>query len=184
MNQDTQVQHLVGTNQRTIALRPALPEDEAFLYRVYASTRLDEMNIVDWTAEQKEAFLQMQFRAQDRYYREIAPDAEYLVVLADGLPAGRLYILRQEDEIRIMDISLLPEYRKQGIGSALLGGILNEAQSNSSTVTIHVERFNPALHLYERLGFRLAEDQGVYYFMRWLPAARREHEGTASAREH
>ena len=32
-------------------------------------------------------------------------------------------------------------------------------------MTIHVERFNPALRLYERLGFSVAEDKGVYLLL-------------------
>jgi ribosomal protein S18 acetylase RimI-like enzyme len=83
------------------------------------------------------------------------------------------------DEIRVMDIALLSAFRKQGIGSALLRQTLEEAARSSLPVTIHVERFNPALHLYERLGFRLEEDKGIYLFMKWLPAGmeQREHAG-------
>ncbi len=82
---------------------------------------------------------------------------------------GGLYIHRRENEIRIMDIALLPEHRKQGIGSELLRDILQQGQENTLPVTIHVERFNPALHLYERLGFKQKEDKGVYWLMEWMP---------------
>ena len=132
--------------------------------------RADEMDLVDWNTTQKEALLRMQFCSQDQYYREIYPSAEYQVILLDGQPVGRLYIHRRDDEIHIMHISLLPEFRGWGIGSSLMNQILEEATKNNLPVTIRVERFNPALHLYQRLGFRLAEDKGVYYFMKWLPA--------------
>lgn len=155
----------------TIGLRTALPDDEEFLFSVYASTRIEEMDLVDWTAAQKEAFLRMQFHAQDQYYREVYATATYQVILQEDQRVGRLYLHQRSDEIRVMDIALLPEYRRGGIGSALMTQILEGATRNQLPVTIHVERFNPALHLYERLGFRLAEDKGVYYFMKWLPAS-------------
>jgi ribosomal protein S18 acetylase RimI-like enzyme len=151
----------------TIILRDIQPADKAFLFTVYAGTRVDEMALVDWTMEAKNAFLLMQFDAQDRYYHEAYQDAEYKIIQLEDKPVGRLYVHRRKNEIRIIDISLLPEFRKQRIGSTLLGEILEEGKNRNLPVTIHVERFNPALHLYERLGFRQMEDKGVYYLMEW-----------------
>ena len=113
----------------------------------------------------------MQFRAQDTYYRGQFKRASFLVVELEGEPIGRLYTDRREDEIRILDIALLPEYRGRGLGSALMQEILAEAAEASKAVRIHVERFNPALRLYERLGFRHCQDQGVYLLMECLPTA-------------
>lgn len=153
----------------TIGLRPALSGDEEFLFSVYASTRAEEMALVDWTPAQKDAFLRMQFHAQDQYYKEYYSGAEFQVILLDGQPVGRLYVHRMMDEIHVLDISLLPLYRGQGIGTHLLNAILEEGTEKNLPVTIYVEQFNPAMHFYERLGFRLAEERGVHYFMRWLP---------------
>ena len=153
-----------------VTLRPITPEDGEFLFAVYASTRDDEMRLVDWDAEQKESFLRMQFAAQCRYYVENYSRAEFWIILLEDQPIGRLYVLWGEQEIRIIDFALLPEYRHRGIGSRLLHEILGEAEKNALPVTIHVERFNPALRLYERLGFCLAEDKGMYYFLKWSPA--------------
>jgi ribosomal protein S18 acetylase RimI-like enzyme len=89
------------------------------------------------------------------------------VIEKDGVSIGRLYVARWEREIRIMDIALLPEHRGAGIGTELLRELQDEARSAGKTLTIHVERFNPALRLYERLGFRQVEDKGVYLLMRW-----------------
>ena|ERR1051325_8779772 len=160
----------------TIRLRPVLMSDEEFLFSVYASTRMEEMDLVDWNTSQKEAFLRMQFRSQDRFYRDNYLGADYWIILKDEQPVGRLYIHKRAEEIRIMDIALLPPYRQLGIGSFLMNQILDEAAKNNLPVTIHVERFNPAMHLYQRLGFRLAEDRGVYYFMRWLPTMKERNE--------
>jgi GNAT superfamily N-acetyltransferase len=159
----------------SIQLRPALAGDEEFLFSVYASERMEELEAVDWDAAQKQAFLRMQFSAQFRYYVEHYRGAEYLVILLEDQPVGRLYIHRRSDQIRIMDIALLPEFQRQGIGTFLLNQILEEGSKKSLPVTMHVERFNPALRLYERLGFHLAEDKGVYYFMKWLPPVKEGH---------
>jgi ribosomal protein S18 acetylase RimI-like enzyme len=152
-----------------IDLRTVTEEDNDFLLSVYASTRADEMTRVDWNTEQKEAFLRMQFNAQSQFYLENYPGAEFQVITLNDQPVGRLYIHRRENEIRIMDIALLPGYRNLGIGSALLQDILDQGKNHNLPVTIHVEQFNPALRLYKRMGFRQKEDKGVYLLMEWSP---------------
>jgi GNAT superfamily N-acetyltransferase len=156
--------------ERTIRLRPIAAEDRDFLYRVYASTRADEMKLVDWDDAQKRAFLDMQFHAQHTYYMQHFGQAEFHIILLDGEPVGRLYFDRRPDEIRLIDIALLPEHRGQGVGSFFLQDLLNEARRTGLPVRIHVEHFNPALRLYMRLGFRKIGDTGVYYLMEWSPS--------------
>jgi len=154
---------------QAITLRLIGENDRDLLYRIYASTREQELAQVAWDEAQKAAFLRMQFDAQYRYYQANYPNAQFEVILLNGEPAGRLYVDRRPSEIRIVDIALLPEYRGQGIGSALLRELLAEGARAGLPVTIHVESFNPALRLYQRLGFRMAEDKGVYYFMEKPP---------------
>jgi ribosomal protein S18 acetylase RimI-like enzyme len=146
-------------------LRPARAEDRDFLLRVYASTREEELRPVDWSAEQKAAFVQQQFEAQDAYYREHYDPATFDVIEVDGEPAGRLYVARWEDEIRIVDIALLPEHRGRGTGTALVRALLDEAAAAGKRLSIHVEVNNPARRLYERLGFAAVEERGVYVLM-------------------
>ncbi len=168
----------------TITVRPASVEDEEFLFQVYASTRAEELAPVPWTAEQKASFLRMQSRAQRSHYATYYPQAEYDLILLDSRPVGRLFILRGIEEIRIMDIALLPDYRGRGIGSSLLEQILNEGRECNLPVTIHVEQFNPALRLYKRLGFQLVEDKGVYYFMKWSREGQLPLEGIAQREDN
>jgi ribosomal protein S18 acetylase RimI-like enzyme len=125
---------------------------------------------VPWDDAQKDAFLRSQFEAQDAWYRESYPGVTFEVIAVDDEPAGRLYVHRGASEIRIVDIALLPEYRGNGIGTSLLHDLLAEGDAAGKSVTIHVERLNPALRLYERLGFALAEDKGVYLFLERPPA--------------
>jgi ribosomal protein S18 acetylase RimI-like enzyme len=148
-------------------LRAATPEDEQFLRAVYAGTRTEELARVPWTDEQKRAFTEMQFAAQDAHYRRQYGTAQYSIIEVQGVSAGRLYVDRWEKEIRIIDIALLPEHRRAGIGTKLLRELQDEARTAGKALTIHVEKFNPALCLYQRLGFRQIEDKGVYLFLEW-----------------
>jgi len=148
-------------------LRAATPEDEQFLRAVYACTRAEELARVPWSDEQKRAFTDMQFTAQDTHYRRHYPNTQYWIIEVKGIPAGRLYVDRCEKEIRIIDIAMLPEHRRAGIGTKLLCELQDEARAAGKVLTIHVEKFNPALRLYQRLGFKQIEDKGVYLFLEW-----------------
>jgi GNAT superfamily N-acetyltransferase len=159
-----------GEGKRRIELRRALPQDRLFLRGVYAGVRMDELALTDWDEAKKNAFIDMQFEAQDSYYREVYADADFLVIVEQGRPVGRLSIRCTGEEIRVIDLAVLPAFRNRGIGASLLGDILARASTQGVPVTIHVERMNPALRLYDRLGFVIAEDKGVYLFLRWSPA--------------
>jgi ribosomal protein S18 acetylase RimI-like enzyme len=149
----------------SITLRDTRPEDEAFLLEVYATTRADEMALVPWSEERRAAFVRSQFNAQDSYYRAEFPNASYQVILKDGEPAGRLYVLRKETEILILDITLLAQHRNAGIGTGLLRELLVEGAQSERPVRIWVEHFNPSLRLFERLGFSRIQEDGFNLLM-------------------
>ena len=153
-----------------VTLRAVESSDVPLLFAVYASTREEELAQVDWAPDQKRAFLWQQFSAQDRYYRENYPGATFDVVLRDDEPAGRLYVARWADEIRIMDVAMLPAHRNAGIGGGLIRSILDEGSRTGKRVTIHVEVHNRAARLYHRLGFVPREDRGMYVLLEWDPA--------------
>ncbi|MCB1057052.1 MAG: GNAT family N-acetyltransferase [Acidobacteria bacterium] len=154
-----------------IERRAITDDDLPFLSRLYASTREEELAPLPWSDEQKRVFLEQQFNAQHVFYQQQFPDAVFDVLLVGGEPAGRLYLVRWTREIRIVDIALLPEFRGRGLGGGLLEGILDEGRREGKKVSIHVERNNPAMHLYRRLGFVDVEDKGVYLLMEWQPEA-------------
>lgn len=153
----------------TVSLRPIVPDDEPVLYRIYASTRQDELKQVPWDDAQKEAFLRQQFTAQHTYYSQHFSEATFDVVLVGEEPAGRLYVDRRDDEFRIVDIALLPEFRGRGIGSELLRDLFEQAAAANKPVRIHVETYSPARDLYERLGFRKVGQTGAHVLMEWSP---------------
>ena len=151
--------------QHECLLRPIQAEDLPFLLKVYTGTRWGELAQTDWTDAQKHAFCQMQFEAQHRHYQEQYPEAAFEIIEREGIPIGRLYVARWEKEIRIVDIALLPESRGGGIGTQFLRKLQEEARAAGKTLSIHVEKFNPALRLYDRLGFKPVKEVGVYLLM-------------------
>ena len=139
-----------------IALRPITPEDDSFLRRLFASTRAEELAITGWNDE------------QSAHYRKHYAGASFDIIERDGVAAGRLLVWRSGKEILIVDIALLPEHRGAGIGTKFLRELQDEARLAGKPLTIHVERYNPARRLYERLGFKIAEEQEVYLLMEWV----------------
>ena len=152
-----------------VSLRPARQDDEAFLFQVYASTRATEMAWLDWTPDQKAAFLQMQSTAQLKHYRLNYPRAQYQIIEQNGAAVGRLIVDRSKNPILLMDIALLPEYQGQGLGTALIQDLIAEAARKSWSLCLHVETFNPAMRLYSRLGFVKSGEMGFYQEMTWQP---------------
>jgi GNAT superfamily N-acetyltransferase len=151
-------------------LRPVTELDRELLLQTYGSTRVDELARVDWSDADKARFIESQFDAQAKHYADVYPDGQYDVIESPaGEPIGRLYLHRGCSELRIIDIALLPAWRGQGVGSRILDDVLDEAAATSRVVSIHVEIFNPAQRLYERLGFVPVETRGLYRLMQWTP---------------
>ena len=154
---------------KNITLRPVTAEDDDFLLSVYASTRAEEMARVPWAPEQKDAFVRMQFEAQKGHYPAEYPRARHDLICADGTPVGRIYVDRGASRFHILDITVLPQHRNTGIGSFLLGQLLQEAGESLKPVSIYVENFNPSLRLFKRLGFQVAEENGFQLLLKWSP---------------
>lgn len=151
-----------------ISLRPvAEPGDLPFLGLLYAASRDWEMVNIPWGDDEKRTFLAQQFECQTRGYAHAYPDACRRIITAEGEDAGRLYTTHGGDEIRIIDIAIMPAFRNRGIGGALLRDIQEQGRAESKFVSIHVEKTNPARRLYGRLGFNKEGDREVYDFMVW-----------------
>jgi ribosomal protein S18 acetylase RimI-like enzyme len=152
-----------------ITLRPATDADYDFMRLLYHSTRVEEMQHFPFDDAEKKTFLDQQFAAQFQHYQIHYPTCERNIIEQDGRPVGRLWIDEWRDQIRLVDIALMPESRAGGIGSALLRQVMDRGAAAGKPVTIHVEAYNPALRLYKRLGFEHVDTNGVYYLMRWTP---------------
>jgi len=137
-----------------LSLRPVTPDDRDFLARLYRVIRWDEFAPTGWTDEVKTAFLASQFEFQQRHYRDEYDDAEYYVIDHPDGPVGRIYVDRATPELRLLEISLLPEWRGRGLGAALLELLQQEVRAGrAERVSLQVAQGNPAGRLYERLGF-------------------------------
>jgi len=148
-----------------INLRPVQAGDDDLLLRLYASTRAAELAHVPWTPEQKDMFVKMQFAAQKQHYGTTHSKADHRIICWKEQPAGRLYLDRTQDAFHILDITVLPELRSTGIGSIVLGEVIDEARSAGKPVTIFVETYNPSVRLFERLGFRQIRTEGIHYLL-------------------
>ncbi|MDQ3280928.1 MAG: GNAT family N-acetyltransferase [Acidobacteriota bacterium] len=150
-----------------IVLRPATDDDYDFQRLLYHSTREEEMKHFPFNEEQKVAFLDQQFAAQTSHYKTHYPACEWNIIEVGGERAGRILLDEWSEELRVVDIALMPRWRGSGIGGMLMREATERAAAAGKAATIHVEIYNPARRLYERLGFQYAESSGVYLLMRW-----------------
>jgi GNAT superfamily N-acetyltransferase len=151
-----------------LILRRVTPADDAFLLSVYDSTRAEELGQVEWQEGQRELFLKWQFDLQRREYDARFPDAEYDVILIDDRPAGRIWIGRDSEQIRLLEIALLPEFQNRGAGTLLLRRLIEEARQAGKPLRHMVFVLNNDAHrFYERLGFVVIEEFGAYKHMEW-----------------
>ena len=158
-----------------LTLRLVTKEDEQFLVDLYASTRADELSQAEWAEGQREIFVRWQFDMQRREYDARFPDARYQLIVIDGEPAGRIWVGEDEEQIRLLDIALLPQFQKRGAGTVLLRELMNEAKGKGKFLRHMVFVLNNDAHrFYERLGFVIIEDLGAYKHMEYRGKANGE----------
>jgi GNAT superfamily N-acetyltransferase len=151
----------------TVTLRPVQPEDESFIFILYKASRRDEMAAWGWPEAQQETFLRLQFNGRQQHYKTQFPRAEHQIIMLDELPIGGMVVARLDETFRLADIVLLPEHRGKGYAAALIRDLLDEAKQANKPVQLFVERFNPAIRLYQHLGFSIVGDIGSHLSMEW-----------------
>ena len=150
-----------------IILREAAPEDEQFLFEVYASTRQEELEGLGWDDNQKRDFIRMQFVARERSY----PRVDDRIIVLNERPIGRMLVDRRDADLLLRDIALLTQYRNRGLGTILIQDLMKEAAGSGKPVRLHVLATSVAVRLYERLGFSRAGEEAAYLEMSWVPGA-------------
>lgn len=157
-----------------ITLRPVAAADGAFILEVYASSRADELAVVPWSEDDKRHFVESQSRAQATDYERRFPASDHCVVVVDDVPVGRMWVGRSDDEIRLLDVTILPEHRGRGIGRVLVERLIEEAGASGAPLRHMVLKSNAdALRFYERLGFEVVEGSEMYVLMEWTAGGRR-----------
>ncbi len=159
------------TSHHEAYLREAVRADGDTLFNLFAISRAYLLAAVAGPDDlQRETLMRLQYQAQQNQYSSLYPNARQDLVCRQGDVIGQIQVAALDDELRLVDICLLPDYRNRGIGSALLRDLLDEAADAKKRVILHVSQGNPAACLYERHGFSHAGEQGLYWRMEWVPA--------------
>lgn len=154
-------------NPVATTLRSEGPADGPFLLEVYAGTRREELEALPWPAAMRQVFVRMQFNAQQQGYRAAFPRAQFAIILMGDQAVGRIILNRDETEIRLVDIAVLPAHRDRGIGTALMRDLLREAAAAKKPLRLSVLKGQRAFQLYQRLGFKKTGEDGVRDQMEW-----------------
>lgn len=152
------------------SLRAETPEDFDFVTSLYASVREQELSVSGWSDAEKEKFIRWQSGLQRDHYRKHYPDAWFWIMERAGKAMGRIYVDLRGTDLRLMEVTLVPEWRNQGLGAAVIGALVDFAREQGLFVSLHVEPDNPAQRLYRRFGFKFVEDRGAYQFLNWHPS--------------
>ena len=160
------------SNEGSIILRPASTRDEDFFLQLYQSSRGEDLRGLGWEKDRISEFLEMQYEAQGNFHASDFPNASDEVILLGSQPIGRLTVDRRVDEIRLIDLALLPDYRKRGLGSQIVRNLQEEAALQRKPLRLQIIRFNRALGLFERLGFTRTSETGTHFQMEWVSGAR------------
>ena len=153
----------------SVALRVATPNDEAFLLQLYATTR-PEVAHFGWDSAEQQAFISMQFQMQTRSYAMQFPNADHDIITYDGRNAGRVIVNRTSTALSLTDIAVLPDLRGNGIATAVIERLQDEAARTGRDVELTVERMNAgAFQLYRKLGFEVTREDQVHLAMKWSP---------------
>lgn len=141
-------------------LRPATPADLDFERALYASTRAAELDAWGWPAAQREAFLDLQFRAQQASFA----GRTVRIAEVDGHPAGRLVTDTDSDTVHLVDIAVLPAFQGAGLGTALL----RQLQDEAPRIHLEARRDDPRLlDWYTTRGFRIDGRDTLHAHLSW-----------------
>jgi len=157
-------------NLHDVQLRPATENDAGFLRRLFFTIRAPEFQLAGLVGPQLEMLLGQQYQAMRTHYDRVYPDAQYVIFERDDEPVGYQATLDTET-LHLLDIALVPEWQNQGLGTLRMRALQQQATESGKPLTLTVEKFNPALRLYQRLGFVVYDDSDVYQRMRWTPSA-------------
>jgi len=159
----------VNDSDKSLTLRPLTTEDAPFLLRLYKSSRGDDLRELGWDETRIDDFLEMQYQAQRTFDEQDYAKATDQLILWSGNRAGRLLVEARENEIRCVDLALLPEFRNRGLGTILMRRLQQQAVTAHKPLRLQVIRYSRAINLFERLGFVRTSETGTHFQMEWKP---------------
>lgn len=142
-------------------LRPAMPEDRNFLYQLKKEVNLGYISAIwGWDEDYQ----------QEEFDRDFQKREEFSVIVSDDANAGFLQLQRGADFLNVAEIHLLPAFRGQGLGTAVLRYIQALGDKEELPVLIGCFRANQgARDLYLRLGFQPAGESDTHYLFLYYP---------------
>jgi ribosomal protein S18 acetylase RimI-like enzyme len=155
--------------EESITLRPATEDDQEFLLELYKSSRGDDLRGLGWSEDRVSEFLEMQYEAHRKFLDNDHPGVDDQIILSDGAPVGHLAVEPRPEEIRLVDLSLVSASRNQGTGTLLIQELQTQSTAAQRPLRLQLIRFNRAVGLFERLGFRRTSETGTHFQMEWRP---------------
>lgn len=152
-----------------ITTRPSVAEDSAFMLELYASTSKDVLDDLGWTIGSQRTFVIMQAQTEEWNRARLYPGMDRLTICVDDMPVGRLLVCMRNNMLHLVDLSLLPRFRGNGIGTQLMTEILEEARNARVPVKVKVRKESGAIRFVERLGFATPTDLGTTVELTWMP---------------
>ncbi|MBL7974339.1 MAG: GNAT family N-acetyltransferase [Candidatus Kapabacteria bacterium] len=150
-----------------LSLRPRKDTDTDFLKLLYETSRDEEFQYVEWVnSEERTKFFNQQFEAQQLHFLNNYDNLNYDIVVLHSTDIGRLVLHRTDSHVHCVDVIILPEYRKQGIGHYIMTQITNELDQKNITSSLYFEKTKPYLEkLYSSYGFVTTKDIGTHIYM-------------------
>ena len=158
------------TAEVALTYRPAGPADEPFLLLVYAASRTAELAALPWSAEQRAAFVSFQATAQREHYASRFPDADHAILVVEGASAGRLWVDKGAEEVRILDLVLHPEHAGSPAAALALADLAAESDRRALPIRARLDPADPLLGTYLDFGFVETEADGPTPLYERLPS--------------
>ena len=161
----------IPTPRGDFIFRPERPEDERFLFELFAAHNGAMLRQAGLPAAMIEKLLESQFRSQTATFRNMFPDAIYSIIAFDGEEIGRFIEQDETDVVYFVDFLLAPEHQAKGLGPAITWALMQEWAARGRGTRVEVRISNaPCLKMCERLGFtQRGPETNAHVELRWYP---------------
>lgn len=142
----------------SIALRPALSDDFEYCKRIYFTE-------MEWIIEK----LHLNPASQTATFQQYWDATQVRIITVDGADVGWMQTITQNNETFLAQLFVDRDFQRRGIGTEVMRRLINEAQQCRQAIRLNVVKVNPCVRLYERLGFRVVEEDDRKFYMKRDP---------------